>query len=116
MNKVKVINSVGINHSNMLNTSDHRLRKTNQASFKKIHQYGSEDIIQLQDGGVSFLEEIDESHAEPGMPKSIFNDAVYRDNEKLLNELMNQEFDIFEVVMKKFNMHSTTENSHGCFS
>ena len=50
------------------------------------------------------------------MRKSVFNDAAYKDNEKLLHELINQEFDIFEVVMKKFNMHSTTENNHGCFS
>lgn len=62
------------------------------------------------------MDEIDESNVEVGMRKSVFNDAAYKDNEKLLHELINQEFDIFEVVMKKFNMHSTTENNHGCFS
>ena len=72
----------------------------------------------MKDGGSSFLDEIDEEKfGTTGFTHGkAFDNAPYCTNEKLLDELMNQEFDIFEVVMKKFNMQSTSENSHGCFS
>ena len=78
-------------------------------------------MIQLQDGGVSFLDEIDENQEFGGIGLTgdggkRYGNESYCTNEKLLDELVNQEFDIFEVVMKKFNMHSTSDQGHGCFS
>ena len=58
MNKVKVLNADGINHSNMINASDHQLRKTTQTAFKINAQ--DDGVIQVNDGGVSYLDEIDE--------------------------------------------------------
>ena len=118
MNKVRVIRSTGINHSNMMNESNHAQKKQTYEAYLK--QFQAEKIIKLQDGGTSFLEEIDEeelSRPNSAMKNQEHLNAAYQTNEALLGDLKTKEFDIFEVVMNKFNMHSATgSNSHGCFS
>ena len=59
LNQIKVLRSrQGVNHSNMLNESNHAKKKANYEDYMKRLQ--PEKIIQLQDGGNSFLDEIDE--------------------------------------------------------
>ena len=105
MNQVRVIRSEGVNHSNMMNESNHAAKKANYENYLK--QFQAEKIIRLQDGGNSFLDEIDEELSRPATAKA-GNDlnAAYQTNEELLGDLKVKEFDIFEVVINKFNMQS----------
>lgn len=47
-----------VNNSNMLNTSSYNRKKTILNGFEKIKE---DKIIKLEDGGLSFLDEIDEN-------------------------------------------------------
>ena len=72
------------------------------------------------------MDEIEEAETRPVSPinkkfgASGADNAAYYTNEELLGDLKVKEFDIFEVVMNKFNMQSTAEDKasgkHGCFS
>lgn len=65
-------------------------------------------MIKLEDGGNSFLDEIDEERGRQVGTTHSGNElnAVYQTNEELLGDLKVKEFDIFEVVINKFNMQS----------
>jgi hypothetical protein len=80
----------------MLNLSSHQRKKDIQNAFSKIQP---EAIIQIQDGGESFLQEIEDAQEEAykmtGVPEV---------NANLLDELKLSEFDLIEVIMTKFNM------------
>ena len=91
MNQVRVLNSIGVNHSNMLNVSDHQVKKATQAAFHKVYNVADNGVIQLKDGGSSFLDEIDEDNfGITGFTSGkAFDNAPYCNNEKLLDELMN---------------------------
>ena len=80
MNQVRVIRSEGVNHSNMMNESNHAAKKANYENYLK--QFQAEKIIRLQDGGNSFLDEIDEELSRPATAKA-GNDlnAAYQTNE-----------------------------------
>jgi len=54
----------------------------------------------LQDGGNSFLAEIDEELSRPVSPSvNAALNAPYQNNEELLGELRHKEFDLFEMVI-----------------
>ena len=101
----------------MMNESNHAAKRTNYDAYMK--QFQSDRIIKLQDGGNSFLEEIDEELSRPVSPSQNADlNAIYKTNEELLGELRTKEFDLFEMVMNKFNMQSATKSgsNYGCFS
>jgi len=56
-----VFNDAPVNSSNMLNLSSHQRKKDIQNAFSKIQP---EAIIQIQDGGESFLQEIEDAQEE----------------------------------------------------
>lgn len=64
---MRVIRSTGVNHSNMMNESNHALKKASYENY--IKQFQAEKIIKLQDGGNSFLAEIDEELSRPATAK-----------------------------------------------
>ena len=100
---MRVIRSTGVNHSNMMNESNHALKKASYENY--IKQFQAEKIIKLQDGGNSFLDEIDEELSRPVTSKTGADlNAAYQTNEELLGDLKIKDFDIFEVVINKFNM------------
>ena len=115
----------------MLNESNHAFKKASYESYLKAFQ--PEKMIRLKDGGGSFLDEIEEAETRPASPinkrygSTREDNAAYFTNEELLGDLKVKEFDIFEVVMNKFNMQSNAgggaggaggqgSTSHGCFS
>ena len=117
LNQVRVLRADGVNHSNMMNESNHAKKRANYDDYLKMFQH--EKIIKLKDGGDSFLNEIDEELSRPPSPGGQELNAAYHRNEQLLDDLKVKEFDIFEVVINKFNMHTSTGSgsaSHGCFS
>lgn len=76
-----------------------------------------EKMIRIKDGGNSFLDEIDEEMSRPASPGAPELNAAYGTNTELLGDLMIKEFDIFEVVINKFNMQTANSaTNHGCFS
>ena len=104
----------------MLNESNHAKKKAVSDAYMKQFQQ-IDRIIQLHDGGNSFLEEIDGEQSQIPTPMDATHaehlNAAYKTNEQLLGDLKTKEFDIFEVVMNKFNMQSSAPGaSHGCFS
>jgi len=115
-NQIKVIRSEsGVNHSNMMNESNHAKKKANYENYMK--QFQPEKIIQLQDGGTSYLHEIDEELSRPSSPgQNAALNAAYATNEQLLGDLRHKEFDLFEMVINKFNMNTNSGQSQGCFS
>ena len=102
----------------MMNESNHAKKRANYADYLKMFQH--EKIIRLQDGGDSYLDEIDEDLSRPPSPGGATENAAYHRNEQLLGDLKVKDFDIFEVVINKFNMQPTGgasgNSSHGCFS
>ena len=115
-NQIKVLqSSTGVNHSNMLNESNHAKKKAGYENYMK--KLKPDKIIKLQDGGNSFLAEIDEEQNKPVNPsQNAHLNAPYTANEELLGELRHKEFDLFEVVIEKFSMNTATGASQGCFS
>ena len=115
---MKVLRAEGVNHSNMMNESNHAKKRANYEDYLKMFQH--EKIIRLYDGGDSYLDEIDEDLSHPPSPGGAMENAAYHRNEQLLGDLKVKDFDIFEVVINKFNMQSTGggpgSGSHGCFS
>jgi len=55
--RVKVLSDELVNNSNMLNLTHEKRKKDMQMAFSKV---APDSIIQVQDGGESFLEEIDD--------------------------------------------------------
>ena len=101
-----------------MNESNHAAKKAGYENY--MLQFQAEKIVRLQDGGSSFLDEIDEEQSRPMTgnrrnPDSDLNSA-YHTNEELLGDLKVKDFDIFEVVINKFNMQSSAGQNHGCFS
>ena len=93
-------NKADVNSSNLMNESDHAGKKAIIESYNKRHgsAEGPKRMIKLYDGGSSFLDEIDEDQKVENISLKNFNqqdngsrytsNANYRQNEKLLDELM----------------------------
>ena len=56
-----MFNDAPVNSSNMLNLSSHQRKKDIQNAFSKIQP---EAVIQIKDGGESFLKEIEDAQEE----------------------------------------------------
>lgn len=58
--KVKMLNHEdAVNHSNMLNLSDHQRKKSMKEAYDKMNY---NEIIKVDDGGMSFIDELDEHY------------------------------------------------------
>ena len=88
----------------MMNESNHARKKANYAAY--LRQFQPEKIIKLQDGGNSFLDEIEEDvdHVPVLYSGRADLNEAYTTNKELLGELKVKEFDLFEMVINKFNM------------
>lgn len=86
-----------VNSSNMLNITSHKRKKDIKTALDKINP---DAILQVADGGESFLTEIDD--AKVG-------------TENILGELK-KEFDLLETIMHKFNMGGSEASRQSCFS
>lgn len=94
-----------VNTSNMLNLSEHKRRKELQSAYKKL---GSDKLIKVPDGGESFLEEIEDGSDHKKSAKN-FHPLHGGLQGNLLDDLESKEFDLLEMVLKKFNMSGSDQ-------
>ena len=100
LEKVKDVKNMDLNHSNMLNQSEHDLRKSTQEGFFKVQS--PEKLIRLEDGGDSFINEL----------KNVSRKDKIRDSHMMFNkEIISHEdhFDVIDIIMKKFNSSNTSK-------
>lgn len=84
--------NVDLNHSNMLNESQHNCKKITMSGFLKSNS--PDKVIKLADGGDEFLLELKGSKS---------SEKLYGQSQ-ILTDLYNEDsFDIIEIIMNKFN-------------
>ncbi|CDW79135.1 tpr domain containing protein [Stylonychia lemnae] len=102
MERIKQMQNCEVNHSNMLNDSQHALKQSTVRGFSKVNS--PEKQIRLDDGGESILQELSVGQSA-GKSKFEMHEMAKLEQEET--------FDIIEVIMKKFNSVSNEKKHMG---
>ncbi len=85
LERVKDMKNCDVNHSNMLNQSEHDLKKSSVIGFLKVNA-STDKLIRLPDGGDFILQDL--RNTSPS---------------RHLDPSQEENADIIEIIMKKFN-------------